>query len=326
MEFRGRGHAYAGEKPAHTHVRAKWGWDDTKKQNTFTKSSKSKPITSIEQFKKLVPDYQNYTMADLLKSPYFTGKGAYQIAPKLFKQIQDNLLATEKATGFSVADLVTGGGGGEPGGAFNAEDLANLLSQQSGGSSPWSSTEAGVRYAEEQAMARMREEQRLIAEREAAQRMEELKARRQQIFSELLGKDPVRAVLYGLGLSGAVPGFTKEETANLPPLEGIEAYKRNTEGALNQAFQRGKVEGASPVEITGEGIKGLPSGIKAQNLFTTGAGMLGGASTDLQTLLSSAFGVGETQGAQQGAEGQQKALSPEELVRQIQDVTPRGIL
>jgi hypothetical protein len=129
-----------------------------------------------------------------------------------------------------------------------------------------------------------------------------------------------------MGLSGAVPGSSKEETANLPPMQGIEAYKRNTENALNQAFDRGKVEGKGPVSLGAEGVTGLPSAIKSQNLFTTGSGMLGGANTDVQTLLTSAFGVGSTQGAQAGAEGKQTGLSQEEFLRQIMDVTPKGAL
>jgi len=306
---------------------SRWGWDDKLKQNTFTKSSKGGTITSWEQFTKLIPDYANYSFHDLLKSPYLSGKGAYTISPKVYKSIQDNFMATEKSSGLSVNQLASTpfgqwGNIPHPGGG---EDIP-FPGDGSGAGVPWASTEAGVRYQQEQAMALLREEQRLLAEREAAQRMEELKAKRQQIFSEMLGQDPVRAVLFAMGLSGAVPGSTKEETASLQPLEGIDAYKRNTENALTEALNRGNVTGAGPISIGAEGVKGLPSAIKAQNLFTTGAGMVGGANLDLQKVLASAFGVGQTTGAQQGAAGTQTGLNPEELIRQIQDVTPRGIL
>lgn len=300
--------------------------------NPYTKTNTSKTITTLEQFKQLIPDYGNYSFKDLMKSKYFTGKGAYFLSPKVYKQIQNAMLGLEKQSGLSVASLagipmgqgLGGAGGAQP----SVDDIISALSGAGDGGAavPWANTEAGVKYAAEQQMAMLREEQRLIAEREAAQRVEELKARRQQIFSEMLGKDPVRAVLFGLGLSGAIPGATMEETASLPPLEGIQAYQRNTENALQQAFGRGQVQGTGQISIGNEGVKGLPTAIKSQNLFTTGAGMQGGASTDLQTLLSSAFGVGQTTGAQYGAGGQQTGLSPEELIRQIQDVTPRGVL
>ena len=274
------------------------------------------------------------SLRDIVRHPAFnsTKGGKWMLSGPFFKQLQDYGTALEdkaRAAGGTVGDpfnspmgaLVAGDVGAA--GGLTAEQLADLAGGDGGGGSdPWGSSEAGVRFQEEQAMARLQAQ--LAAEAQA--KMDELKAKRQQIFNEMLGTDPVRAVLFAMGLSGAVPGSTKEETANLPPLEGIQAYQRNTENALTNVL--GKVEGGpkGPVTLTGEGVTGLPSALKAQNVFTTGAGTVGGPSTDVQKLLTSAFGVGHTQNAQAGATGTQTGLTAEEFVRQIQDVTPRGVL
>src|SRR4030042_770906 len=106
------------------------------------------------------------------------------------------------------------GGAGQPGGQ-SVEDLLALAAGSSGGGyggdgggggyggdggyapDPWGSTEAAARLAQQFALEQLAKEQAFQtaeAERqrkwEEAQKLEELKAERQRIFSEMLGTDP----------------------------------------------------------------------------------------------------------------------------------------
>jgi len=153
-------------------------------------------------------------------------------------------------------------------------------------------------------------------------RKEDLKAERQKIFVDLLGKDPIRALIFASGQSGQIlPGGERFE--DLPALKGTEQATVKAEGALDQLLS-GEIIPPTSTNITpraptgdidiGEfGVTGLPPAIKAARAFqeTGGAG---------KTVLSSAFGVGDIR------EGQQPGITPDDFLELIQSVTPKGVL
>ncbi len=193
-----------------------------------------------------------------------------------------------------------GGGGGDGGGSF-------------GGS------RAGAELAQQQALALLAQEQQ-FTEREAekarqferAQELERLKADRERIFTDMLGTDPVRAVLFALGVGGEVlPGG--ERFANLDPLKGARTQADLTQQALGSLVGR-------DVRVGQEGVTGLGTAGQAAAAFGGQAGGAGGNIADQQKLLLSGFGVGAKRG--KGRPGQ----SREETLRQIASVTPSGVL
>ena len=147
---------------------------------------------------------------------------------------------------------------------------------------------------------------------EREQEIERLKAERERIFVDMLGTDPVRAVLFALGVGGEIlPGG--DRFADLAPLPGAQAQATATEQALSQLVGGG-------VKVGQEGVTGLGTAAKAAAAFGGQAGGAGGNVADQQKLLLSGFGVGAKRG--KGRPGQ----SREETLRQIASVTPTGIL
>ncbi len=147
---------------------------------------------------------------------------------------------------------------------------------------------------------------------EREQEIERLKAERERIFVDMLGTDPVRAVLFALGVGGEIlPGG--DRFANLAPLPGAQAQATATEQALSQLVGGG-------VKVGQEGVTGLGTAAKAAAAFGGQAGGAGGNVSDQQKLLLSGFGVGAKRG--KGRPGQ----SREETLRQIASVTPTGVL
>ncbi len=147
---------------------------------------------------------------------------------------------------------------------------------------------------------------------EREQEIERLKAERERIFVDMLGTDPVRAVLFALGVGGEIlPGG--DRFADLAPLPGAQAQATATEQALSQLVGGG-------VKVGQAGVTGLGTAAKAAAAFGGQAGGAGGNVADQQKLLLSGFGVGAKRG--KGRPGQ----SREETLRQIASVTPTGIL
>ena len=146
------------------------------------------------------------------------------------------------------------------------------------------------------------------------QQEKELGFRRQELVGTTMGTDPVRALLYALGVGGSIlPGG--ESFAGLGPMQGAQEYKGQTIQALQGLLSPGKFGVAqtpgSPIDIGEKGVTGLTSPEQAARAFQES----GGAG---QTLLASAYGVGN-----QALGG---GLSAEEFVRRIQEVTPTGVL
>jgi hypothetical protein len=147
---------------------------------------------------------------------------------------------------------------------------------------------------------------------ERQQELERLKAERERIFTDMLGTDPVRAVLFALGVGGEIlPGG--DRFADLAPLKGARAQADATQQALSQLV-------SGSVRVGQEGVTGLGTAAKAAAAFGGQAGGTGGNIADQQKLLLSGFGVGAKRG--KGRPGQ----SREETLRQIASVTPTGVL
>ena len=157
-----------------------------------------------------------------------------------------------------------------------------------------------------------------LAEAEKARKFEEkreldrLKADRQRIFTDMLGTDPVRAVLFALGVGGEILP-EGDQFSSLAPLKGAKNQQAETEGALSKLL-------GGDVQVGQQGATGLGTAAKAAAAFGGQAGGTGGNIEDQQKLLLSGFGVGAKRG--KGRPGQ----SREETLRQIQQVTPKGVL
>ncbi len=209
------------------------------------------------------------------------------------------LVNGDEAACARVFDGADGGGAGG-GGSF--------LSSQAGQEA--SNAFALQQLQQEQDFAAAEAEKARVFERE--QELERLKAERERIFTDMLGTDPVRAVLFALGVGGEIlPGG--DRFADLAPLKGARAQADATQQALSQLVGGG-------VKVGQEGVTGLGTAAKAAAAFGGQAGGTGGNIADQQKLLLSGFGVGAKRG--KGRPGQ----SREETLRQIASVTPQGTL
>ena len=243
----------------------------------------------------------------------------------------DDLTACLTGGDQAACDRVFGGGGAGGGaGGGGAGGGGSFLSSQAG-------QEAANAFAlqqlqQEQEFAAAEAEKARLFERE--QELERLKAERERIFTDMLGTDPVRAVLFALGIGGEIlPGG--DRFANLAPLPGAQQQGRQTQQALegllglgqrkSQPIDGGQVTmtttgGPGGINIGEAGVTGLGSAARAAAAFGGQAGGTGGNISDQQKLLLSAFGVGAKRG--KGRPGQ----SREETLRQIASVTPTGVL
>lgn len=142
------------------------------------------------------------------------------------------------------------------------------------------------------------------------QAKEQLKAERQRIFSEMRGKDPVRAALFAMGVGGEIlPGGERFE--DLPALKGAKTYAGKATEALTKLLPR--KAGQEAISIGEYGVTGLAPAVKSATAFQrAGAGG--------KTVLGSAYGVGDIRA------GRQPGYSPEEYAALVESVTPRGSL
>ena len=136
----------------------------------------------------------------------------------------------------------------------------------------------------------------------------QLKVERSRIFADMMGKDPVRAVLFALGAGGTlVPGG--EQFQNLAPMEGAEQQAAATGKALSA------LTGKS-VGVTTEGVQGLGG---TKDVLQQARTFNRSANDAAKTVLASAFGVGSTKPGQE-----QAAVNTQDLVDLVKQVTPTG--
>lgn len=191
-----------------------------------------------------------------------------------------------------------GDGGGGGGGSFGSSREGSLLAQE----------QALALLQAEQAFATAEAEKARQFERE--QKLNQLRADRQRIFTDMLGTDPVRAVLFAMGIGEGTGEFAGLEPLKLP---STAPTGKETEQALGGLVGR-------KVGLGESGVTNLGSVSQAAAAFGGQAGGAGGDIADQQKLLLSGFGVGATRG--KGRPGQ----SREEILRKISAATPRGVL
>src|SRR3990167_748800 len=151
------------------------------------------------------------------------------------------------------------------------------------------------------------EAQRGEAERQ--KQIADLTAQRQATYVDLLGKDPARAYLFGLGYGPAHDVFTTEPRrlgVALKPLAGATQSAKGGEQALS------KLTGL-PITLGQYGVQGLSPPEQVARQYMQGT-------PNAQKLLGSAYGVGST------APGAQPGIDPETLQQLITLVTPKGDL
>lgn len=205
----------------------------------------------------------------------------------------------------------------------------------SGGASGWGGSQAAAEYdaaqaAQQAAADHAREleilkmQQEFEAQQEAARleaqrqaQLAELKQQRQAQFVDLMGRDPVRAVLFALGMGPEADQFNvaaKQLGMTLDPMEGAQQKEQEHETALKGLLGSGKygTTAGAQADIGAGGVSGLGTAEQAATAFQQGG-------ADAQKLLTSAFGVGGNKPGEGG-------LSPESLMEKVNAVTPKGVL
>ena len=168
-------------------------------------------------------------------------------------------------------------------------------------------------FQRQQLDRRIAEERRIRAqerERERQANIAQLRVERQSTFAQLLKSgDQARAVMFALGFGPENDAFdvrARSLGTTIKELKGARQLEATTEQALSRVLGR-------EVDIGREGVRGLGTAIGAARSFVQGG-------ADIQTLLTSAFGVGSLR------EGERPGISAARLGELIQQVTPTGVL
>lgn len=242
-------------------------------------------------------------------------------ARSLGLSIEDFLSLTQRqreqgasAIGGAITRRLRGGGG-----ADDEFPEIDLFGDGGGGGGSFLSSQAGQAAANAFAAQQAQLDRDFqLAEAEKARQFEEkreldrLKAERQRIFTDMLGTDPVRAVLFALGVGGEILP-EGDQFASLDPLAGARTQADETQEALSSLTGR-------KVGLGEQGATNLGRAGQSAAAFGGQAGGTGGNIADQQKLLLSGFGVGAKRG--KGRPGQ----SREETLRQIAQATPQGVL
>ena len=252
----------------------------------------------------------------------------------------------------------SGGGAGGAGGALDTgmTEAARLASEQQFTMDQATRDAMAIQAQKDREMiaaAQEAEKQRVF---ERQQALETLRAERQKMFVDMLGKDPVRAVLFAMGIGDEAEEMAAREAGLQDPVGGVPAdtTRGNVHplaGPVPGAAVKGGVlvptsasRGLPPLNLAGAptpkemetslsalfggkiglgqaGVTGLPSAIKAAGAYSAGQGASGsvGNLDAARTLLTSALGVGATKG--KGRPG----ISRKEQLRKIGSVTPQGV-
>lgn len=172
---------------------------------------------------------------------------------------------------------------------------------------------ANQEFQREQLQRRFDEERRVrVAERERLRQanIHQLRIERQATFAQLLASgDQARAVMFALGFGPDNDLFdvrARQLGTSIKELKGARALERTTERALSKVLGR-------DVDIGRQGVRGLGTAISSARAFIQGG-------ADIQTLLTSAFGVGSLR------KGEQPGISGARLKELVTSVTPQGVL
>ena len=203
-----------------------------------------------------------------------------------------------------AAAYLSGGGGG--GGRSQADEIALIREQSRLGSEESARERAAAEQQAELNRAFERAQEQKRQDEERRQQAASIQSERQRVYTDLLGRDPVRAILFAMGIGPEADIFStqlKSLGATQTPLAGAGQGRLQTETALSGLLGRS-------VQLGAGGVTGLGSAQGAASAFQSGG-------ADIQKLLTSAFGVGGTKGA---------GISAEELIQRISAVTPTGVL
>lgn len=158
---------------------------------------------------------------------------------------------------------------------------------------------------------RLAEERKVRAEERERVRqsnIRQLRVERQTAFVEMVKSgDVVRAVMFARGFGPENDAFDVRARGlgtSVKALRGARRFERTTEQALSAVLGR-------QVGISRQGVRGLGAAIGSARAFVQGG-------ADIQTLLTSAFGVGSLK------RGERPGMGAERLAELIQQVTPTG--
>ncbi len=232
------------------------------------------------------------------------------LSTRLFRTGRGTLSSIENAvdtgpTAQEIADAFFGGGGGG-GGRSQADEIALIREQARLGSEESARDRATAIQQAELNRAFEIDQDRKQQEEERRQQAASIQSERQRVYTDLLGRDPVRAILFAMGIGPEADIFStqlKSLGSTQTPLAGAGQGRLQTETALSGLLGRS-------VQLGTGGVTGLGSAEQAAQPFQSGG-------ADIQKLLTSAFGVGGTKGA---------GISAEELIQRISAVTPTGTL
>ncbi len=168
-------------------------------------------------------------------------------------------------------------------------------------------------FQRQQLQRRIAEEQRIrVEERERTRQanISSLRAERQGAFVQLMKSgDQARAVMFALGYGPENDAFdvrARQLGTTVQELRGAQALRGTTQEALSRVLNR-------QVTIGREGVRGLGTAISSARQFVQGG-------ADIQTLLTSAFGVGSLR------EGERPGMSARRMSELIAEVVPQGVL
>jgi hypothetical protein len=168
-------------------------------------------------------------------------------------------------------------------------------------------------FQQQQLDRRLAEERKVRAEERERLRQSniaQLRVERQTAFAQLMKSgDQVRAVMFALGYGPENDAFdvrARSLGTTIQELKGARGLRATTQEALGRVLDR-------RVTIGREGVRGLGTAIGAARQFVQGG-------ADIQTLLTSAFGVGSLR------EGEQPGISAARLQELVTQVTPTGVL
>lgn len=127
-------------------------------------------IRTWDHLHALLPDYSSQSLADILRSPMFSGKGAYSFADKFYKEFQNVMLKLEAGSGYNPSS--------QPSEVYGSKTsmggVLDAINQQSSGSY------SGTQASQAQQEAAQAERDRLQREFEAQQQALRLEEERRQ--------------------------------------------------------------------------------------------------------------------------------------------------
>jgi hypothetical protein len=231
---------------------------DRRNSRTSRRSTRDRLIDSFDDLQRIIPDYEERPLEEILASDLFSGQNAYYFAPKFFKELQTYLLGVEQEFGVPPSQVPAGIPGSKSGTKGRGGGGGG------GGGTAFANTEAGIRLdAELRRQEAERAHQRTVEleriRQENAMREKYLseagalirnfadaQTRTRDLMAQLTGKDPISAAILSRG--GVRRG-------GLTPAEAFQAQ--------NQAFVDAPLPQLNPNASTEE-LRGTIESVRAR--------------------------------------------------------------